>query len=186
MAWRTLTTRTAYQNPWITVREDEVLRPDGSEGVYGVVEVRDAVFVVALDDDDRVLLVTVDRYTTGPGSVEVPSGGGEGQDPLHAARRELREETGLEAAAWKRLGRLEVLNGVTTAHMVVFLARGLRPVGGAAAAGALAASQAEEGLTDVRWVPFAEALRMCADGRLRDGETLAALALAGIELGRFA
>ncbi len=59
-------TRTAYENQWIRVREDQVVRPDGTDGLYGVVEVRQpAVFVVALTEADEVVLITVDRHTTG-------------------------------------------------------------------------------------------------------------------------
>lgn len=181
MAWRTLSSRVAYQNPWITVREDQVLAPDGSPAVYGVVELRDSVFVVALTDDDEVVLVTTDRYTTGPGSVEVPAGGGEGQDPLDAARRELAEEAGLTAREWTRLGTTEALNGVARAVEHVYLARGLAPV---ADADATAHEQAAEGISAVRTVPFADALAMVRTGEIRDGETITALALAALHLGR--
>ena len=59
MTWQTLSSRVAYRNPWITVREDDVLAPDGSPAVYGVVELRDSVFVVALTDDDQVVRALV-------------------------------------------------------------------------------------------------------------------------------
>src|SRR5690606_33260933 len=82
VSWQTKTSRTVYENPWIRVREDEVVRPDGSDGIFGVVDLQnEAAFVVALDDDDRVLLVHIDRYTVGS-SWEVISGGTDGEDPL--------------------------------------------------------------------------------------------------------
>lgn len=179
MAWVTHESKTVYDNAWIAVREDRVTGPAG-DGIYGVVTVRQpAVFVVALDESGRICLVTLERYTTGR-SIEVPAGGSDGQDPLLAAQRELREETGFEAAEWTLIGRMNALNGVADAPEFVFLARGL-----SAAASDAAHTQAEEGIDAVSWVAFEDVLTMIADGRITDGETVAALAFAGIHLGRF-
>jgi 8-oxo-dGTP pyrophosphatase MutT (NUDIX family) len=175
--WRTHATRTAYENPWLTLREDEVTKPDGTQGRYGVVEMRHAsVFVVALTDADEVVLVDLFRYTTQSMSTEVPAGGSDGEDPLVAAKRELLEETGLEADSWKRLTTIYALNGVCNAPEHVFLARGMREVGGA--------ELEQEGITGVRRVPWAETMRMVRDGEIDDSESLAALLCAAIELGR--
>ncbi|MFB7250438.1 NUDIX domain-containing protein [Microbacterium sp. NPDC056234] len=177
MAWQTEGSRVVYENPWISVREDSVTGPAGS-GIYGVVTMRHpAVFIVAVDERDRVCLVSLERYTTGR-SIEVPAGGSDGEAPLVAAQRELREETGLEADDWTPLGTMNALNGVTVAPEHVFLARGLAPAD-------VGDARSEEGIDDVSWVPFAEVLRMIADGRITDGETVAAIAYAGIRLGRF-
>lgn len=179
MTWTTRRTRTAYENRWIRVREDEITGPAG-DGIYGVVEMRHpAVFIVAVDEDDRVCLVEVDRYTTGR-SLEVPAGGSDGEDRLEAARRELREETGLVAGEWEAIGTMNALNGIAVAPEHVFLARELSPAGDAAE------SQLEEGIERVVWMPFGEALGLVASGAISDGETVAALAYAGIRLGRFA
>ncbi len=177
--WQRRSTRTAYENPWIRVREDEVVRPDGSEGVYGVVEVRNpAVFVVPLTEDDEVVLVEVDRYATGdPHSLEVPAGGAdEGEDLLVAARRELREETGLAAEHWQEIGRMNALVGVADAPEVVYLARGLTYVGDE--------SPAADGIVGVHRVPLAELLARVGRGEVTDGESLACLLLALVALGR--
>lgn len=183
MGWRTVSSRVVYENPWITVREDDAVAPDGRPALYGVVELRPSVFVVALTGDDEVVLVTTDRYTTGPASVEVPAGGTDGQDPLVAAQRELAEETGLVAREWTRVGEVDALNGIARAVEHVFVARGLSPVADAAATNH---EQAAEGITAVRTVPFGEVLGMIRRGEIRDGETVAAVALAALHLGRLA
>lgn len=175
--WRTISSRTAYENPWITVTEDEVIRPDGSAGIYGVVELRnEAVFVVAIDDVDRVLLVEVERYTVGR-SWEVPAGGSDGEDPLVAAQRELLEETGFEADEWTRVGRMAALNGICRAPEVVFVARGLRQLDDGQ-------DRATEGIAAVRAVPWTQVLQMVAGGEIQDGETVAALMFAALQVGR--
>ena len=182
MGWVTRATETTYENAWIRVREDRVTSPSGQEGIYGVVSMRHpAVFIVALDQDERVCLVTVDRYTVGT-TTEVPAGGSDGEDPLLAAKRELREETGLEAEEWTALGTMNALNGIAEAPEHVYLARALRSI---ADGETTAAAQAEEGIQSVEWVPFATVLARIADGSISDGETIAAIAKAGIRLGRF-
>jgi 8-oxo-dGTP pyrophosphatase MutT (NUDIX family) len=193
MSWPVTRSRVAYENPWIVVREDEVVRPDGSPGVYGVVEVRrPAVFVVALTDADEVVLVTVDRHTVGL-SVEVPAGGTDGEDPLVAARRELAEETGLAAGTWRRVGEVNALNGICRAAEVVYLATDLSDAeaesGGDAEPtddGARSGEQIAEGISSVDLVPVAEVLAMIRRGEIDDGETVAAFMLALLELGRIA
>lgn len=177
MGWETVSTRVAYQNPWIRVREDQVLRPDGEPGVYGVVEVRSpAVFVVPVTEADEIVLVAVDRYALGGISWEVPAGGTDGDEPQVAAGRELREETGLAARSLTDLGAVHSLNGVAHAPGRVVLATDLYPVGGA--------EQEVEGITGVRTVPIPDLLAMIAAGEITDNESLGALLLALVHLGR--
>jgi 8-oxo-dGTP pyrophosphatase MutT (NUDIX family) len=177
MGWQTLRSRVAYENPWIRVREDAVLRPDGSPGVYGVVEVRSpAVFVVPVTDDGEIVLLEIDRYAIGALSLEVPAGGTDGEDFLVAAGRELREETGLAARELLDLGPVYSLNGVSSAPGRVVLATGLHTVGGA--------EQTVEGIGAVHAVPIPELLGLLTSGEITDNETLGALLLALVHLGR--
>ena len=98
--WTRHARRVVYENPWIVVWHDEVTRPDGGPGIYGVVHFRNAASgVVVLDDSDRLLLVGQHRYTLDAYSWEIPEGGvAPDEEPLDGIRRELREETGVEAS----------------------------------------------------------------------------------------
>ena len=175
--WQTRATRTVYENAWIRVREDAVTRPDGSDGVYGVTAMKHpAVFVVPLTDAGEVVLVRMHRYPIDRESIEVPAGGSDGGEPLVAAQRELLEETGRRAVTWKRLGEFYSLNGIADARADVFLAHGLTGDGEGADAAA-------EGISGLLVVPWAEAMELVRAGTIHDGETMAALMLAGLELG---
>jgi 8-oxo-dGTP pyrophosphatase MutT (NUDIX family) len=102
--WTLVGSREIYSNPWITVREDQVLRPDGKPGIYGVVGSRAATGVVAVDGD-FIYLVGQYRYPTENYSWELIEGGAdEGEEPLDAIKRELLEEAGLQAGCWRQLG----------------------------------------------------------------------------------
>jgi 8-oxo-dGTP pyrophosphatase MutT (NUDIX family) len=171
--WTRLARRVAYENPWITVWHDDVLRPDGRPGVYGVVHFRNlAVGVVALDEQDRVLLVGQYRYPLDLYSWEIPEGGAAaGEDPLAAAQRELREETGCTAAHWQELLRAHLSNSVSDELAILYLARGVT--------GGTAAPEGTERL-QVKWLPFAEALAMVGRGEITDAMAVMALQRVGL------
>lgn len=168
--WRRRTRRTAYENPWISVAHDEVDRPDGSPGIYGVVRFRNAaVGVVAVADDGRILLVGQHRYTLDEYSWEIPEGGSPlAEDELDGARRELREETGYEAATWRRMARMTLSNSVTDERGVLFLATDL-------VAGEAEPEPSED--LAVRWATLDEILAEIADGMIHDVITIAAIGL---------
>jgi 8-oxo-dGTP pyrophosphatase MutT (NUDIX family) len=165
----------AYENAWIRVYHDEVARPDGSSGIYGIVHMHNAaVGVVALDADDRVVLVRQHRYALDHESWEIPEGGVPRDEPaLEGAQRELREEAGVEAASWHELCRVHVSNSVTDEMATLFLATGLRAV-----PQALEATEAD---LIVEWVPFRTALAMVLDGRITDALSVIALQRVAID-----
>ena len=171
--WTRRSRAVAYQNPWITVYHDEVVRPDGRPGIYGVVHFRNrAVGVVALDEQDRVLLVGQYRYTLSIYSWEIPEGGAaEGEDLVAAARRELLEETGYSAARWELLLRAHLSNSVSDEEAFCYLATDLR-------AGQPAPEETER--LQVCWVPFAEALAMTARGEITDALSVLGLQRAAL------
>jgi 8-oxo-dGTP pyrophosphatase MutT (NUDIX family) len=168
--WKRLSTRIAYQNPWIKVREDKVIHPDGREGIYAVVEVAPSVFIVPIDDDGHVHLIECFRYSTDGMSIEIPAGGTDGEDPLKAARRELREETGLTATQWEQIGELDVHNGVCKEVAYIFLATGLHQTG--------EHEQQSDGIKRSLSMPIDDVFAAIADGTIRDSESIAALYLA--------
>jgi predicted PhzF superfamily epimerase YddE/YHI9/8-oxo-dGTP pyrophosphatase MutT (NUDIX family) len=172
--WVRRNRRVAYENPWVTVWHDDVDRPDGSPGIYGVVHfAAAAVGVVVIDDADRVLLVGQHRYALDAYSWEIPEGGvPPGESPLDGARRELREETGVEATDWREIVRFHLSNSITDEAGVLFAARAIRH-------GTATPDPTEE--LAVHWVPFAETVAMIGDGRITDAMTIMALQRLALE-----
>jgi len=172
--WRRRTRDTAYANQWIEVFHDEVDRPDGSPGIYGLVHFRSAaVAVVAVGDDGRLLLVGQHRYALDEYSWEVPEGGvGAAEGLLEGAQRELREETGFDASDWRQLCRLSVSNSVTDERGAIFLATGLRP-------GEASPDDTED--LALRWAALDEVLDEIRRGEIHDAMTIAGVGLYALE-----
>lgn len=145
-----------------------MVRPDGGAGIYGVVEIRPSVGIVAVNERDEIALVGQWRYAPGHYSWEIPRGGSQpGEtDMLAVAQRELAEEAGVIAACWQPLGAVDVCNGVADDVQSLYLATRL--------AETPAHPDPEEEIT-VTWKPFDEAVRMAMDGRIAEVCSVAAI-----------
>ena len=168
---RTTSSREAYRNPWIRVREDEVEHADGSPGLYGVVERPDFALVLPAEHDG-FWLVEQFRYPIGRRSWEFPQGtwtAGRDGTPEELARAELAEETGLRAGALAHLGRLDLAPGLSTQRFDVWLASDLTH-------GPTAREASEADMRAV-FVPEADLRAMVHDGRFTDSPSLAAYSL---------
>ncbi len=168
--WRTLASREIYRNRWLALREDRILRPRSGEGIYSVLERLDSLTVIPRAADGAIYLVRQFRYPVGRHSWEIPAGTLEpGEDPLTAARRELREETGLTAAHWQCVGDFWPAPGFCNQVSHTYLATELTH-------GEQEPEAIEEDLT-VRAFSPAEIDALIRSGELMDGLTIAALYL---------
>lgn len=166
--WKKVQSKYIAENPWYKVRQDRVIRPDGTEGTYNVIECGESVFIVPITKDKKILLVKLFRYTTQHEAWEVPAGGVEaGETPLVAAKRELQEETGYTGTTWQALGSFESMNGMTDAVAHVFEASGLNET--------QYHEKQEEGIIKVQGFSFDEAITMILEGSIVDGLSIAAL-----------
>jgi 8-oxo-dGDP phosphatase len=167
--YRTYASREVYRSRWMSLREDEIVRADGTAGIYGVLSKPDFAIVIPRHDDGSFTLVEQFRYPVGERCLEFPQGADEKNpeiDPLELARKELAEETGLRASSVLLLGRLHHAYGYSSQGMSIVLATGLTQ-------GEPARESEEQGMTVVR-VAGEELAEMIRDGRIRDESSVAA------------
>jgi 8-oxo-dGTP pyrophosphatase MutT (NUDIX family) len=168
--WTRGSERLVYDNPWIRVSHHEPTAPTGRPAQYGLVSFKNlAIAVLPLHDDGSVTLVGQHRFPFDDYSWELPEGGSpRGEDPLAGARRELAEETGLQAREWREVLRMQLSNSVTDERAVGYLALGLSDCGEGYA------SDETEEIVLAR-VPFREALDAALAGHMEDALTVAML-----------
>ncbi len=164
-----------HQGRYLTFRIDTVERADGSRATREIAGHPGAVAILALDQQDRVLLVRQWRTAAGQALLEIPAGtldvAGDGsvEDPDLAARRELEEETGMRAGSWRLLARFYTAPGFTSELMHLYLATDLR-----LADGHRLGPDDDEDLLLER-MPWREALAAAEGGEIADAKSLVAL-----------
>ncbi len=166
--WTRLNSKTVYDNNWISVNHEEVLNPNGGEGIYGKIHFKNlAIGIVPIDDKGFTFLVGQHRYPLDVYSWEIPEGGGPiGIDPIESAKRELLEETGLVANKWEKLIDLHLSNSVSdeVAHIVV--------------ATELEKHQAQPEETEqleIKHIHILDAISLLHEGKITDAMSVAAL-----------
>lgn len=166
--WTLLEENERYRSPWIVVSQHEVVDPGGQRGIYGVVHFENiALGVVALDEHMNTWIVGQYRYPIEAYSWEIPEGGGRRDiPPLDSAKRELREEAGIEAERWREILRMDLSNSASDEHAILYVAQGLT----------FHAPQPDhDEELELRKLPFEELYAMVVRGEVLDSLTVAAV-----------
>lgn len=164
--WKKLRSNKVFENPWFSLYEDEVFRPDGSRGKYYLLKKDPGVAIIPFDGK-RIYLVNQFRYTFKKRMWEIPAGKAESKNYLAQAKKELKEETGLEAEKWTYLGQFACGPGHTSHIGKVYLAEKLKQE----------QHQREGGEADmiVKKFTLLEIDKMIAKGEIIDSWTIAPL-----------
>lgn len=161
--WTILGSELKYKNPWIEVKEDKVIRPDGKDGIFGTVRMKDGISVLPIDDEGFVYLTEEFHYALGENGLEVVSGGiDDGEPVLDAAKRELEEELGIVANEWIDLGVVNPFTTVVKSAGYLFLAKGLT-----------FKESNQEGTEDIKLVKvkFEDAVKMVMDSKITHAQS---------------
>jgi 8-oxo-dGTP pyrophosphatase MutT (NUDIX family) len=174
--WQTKTSKIVYENPWIVVHEDEVVMPNGKDGLFGYVESKsDSIYVVPVDDEGNTYLTQQERYPIQQITWECVAGRTDGQTLDFAAKRELLEETGVAAKTMTPIATVHVANGITTFTSTFYIARNLTLTNNEL--------DAEDGILGVKKVPLHSLPDMILRGEITCSQSIAAFltAIAYIE-----
>jgi ADP-ribose pyrophosphatase len=167
---RILSSRTVYRGPVFSVTTDHVEEPNGVRARRDVIHHSGSIVVLAVDDSTsvpRVLLERQYRHAATDYLWELPAGRIDpGETELHAAKRELLEETGYTATRWKRILKFYASPGFVAETMAVYLATGLRRG---------KAQPEDDEVIYKRLVSLPEAVRMVIGGTIRDAKTISSL-----------
>ncbi len=166
----TLSSRLIYKNKWMCVKEDAIVRKNGKNGIYGIIEKPDFAVIIPIENDS-IYLVEQYRYPVKERYWEFPQGSWENEkiEPINLARAELKEETGLIADEIKYIGYLFESYGYSSQGYSVFLARGLHQ-------GEKNLDEEEIGLVSKK-IKINEFVEMIKSNEIKDSTTIAAYGL---------
>ncbi len=174
--WKIKSSEVKYENPWLSVREDQVIQPDGTDGIYGVVTVKNGSRILPIDDHGNAYLAQQFHYGWGDMTIAAIAGAIDGDEtPPVAAKRELEEELGIQATEWISLGMVAGLPTYMHHEENLFIARGLTFI----------TPQEDKNETiKVLKMPVAEAVAMVMDGRVINAQSCALILKAAKYLGK--
>lgn len=171
--WTKKESKLIYNNPWISLTEDKVITPTGTNGIYGTISFKNlAIGIIPIDEEGNTYLVGQYRYPLNEYSWEIPMGGGLLKDtPLESAKRELKEETGITADTWIELLKIHTSNAVTDETGYIFIAKDL-------SYGTASPDETEE--LKIKKLPFEQAYNMVMNGKITDSLSIAGILKAWI------
>lgn len=154
-----------FKCPIFSVSEDEALEPGGFRIRRAIVQHAGSAVIMAVDNENRILLVRQYRLPARASLWELPAGRLDpGEKPLKAAKRELAEETGYRARAWRKLLSFYASPGYVAEKMAIFVATGLTSG---------EATPMDDERIECRWFTAGELDKMIAVGKIVDGKTIA-------------
>ncbi|HCR36111.1 TPA: hypothetical protein DIU22_03670 [Candidatus Woesebacteria bacterium] len=172
--WITKSSKIVYKNQRFSIREDQIVRPDGTDGVYHVMDRPSVVVVVPITKNGEIYFIQINRYTTKETRWELPAGSSDKQNELLASKRELEEETGLTSDNWVSLGTIEVAPGMTGQLEYVFVARDVELTN--------KNKQDEENISNMQKFSYKKVLEMIKKGEIANGPTISAIMKASLVL----
>jgi ADP-ribose pyrophosphatase len=162
--YKVLSSETKYKNPWIEIIEEKVIRPEGKEGIFGIIDYGRGTSTVALDSKKNIYLIREYYYALEEYGIQLPSGDiANGETPLQGAQRELLEEVGAASETWIDLGYINPMTMILRSPAYLFLARDIE-----------LKQDAEQGIERVV-VPFDEAYQMVLDSKITHGPSCVAI-----------
>lgn len=168
--WKRLSKETVYETNWIRVIKSDTIDHNGKKVTYSYVELPyPAVLIVALNEKGEIYLHKQYRYPIDEAVWEVPAGGSDGEDFLVAAKRELKEESGLVSDDWSQIAEFNAFDGSGNCHFILFIARDARKV------------TEDDGIEDIiesKFFSVDEIMDMIRSNTIVCAETLSSLALA--------